>query len=171
MIWYTYVYLRNTLYIYIYITYICLHRRTYIMCCAAGCFMHNPAKVCPLRGPCSTLRLLSMSFASCLLFFMFFMFMRKTLPSFAVRASRLRGIFSFYVFRWDACLVPEGYIGRRGSTEEQESESVCCGWLLGAVPAEFLAGLHCLPFGFSRRGAVCILVYASSFLCNFYICP
>lgn len=41
---------------------------------------------------------------------------------------------------------------------------------LGAVPAEFLAGLHCLPFGFSRRrrDAVCILVYASSFLCNFY---
>lgn len=45
---------------------------------------------------------------------------------------------------------------------------------LGAVPAEFLAGLHCLPFGFIRRrrrrhrDAVCILVYASSFLCNFY---
>lgn len=41
---------------------------------------------------------------------------------------------------------------------------------LGAVPAEFLAGLHCLPFGFirRRRDAVCILVYASSFLCNFY---
>lgn len=59
--------------------------------------------------------------------------------------------------------------GEAGEVRERRGVSP-----LGAVPAEFLAGLHCLPFGFirrrrrRRRDAVCILVYASSFLCNFY---
>lgn len=97
-----------------------------------------PPLIPPLLAPCiilptPALNSSLLSFASCLLFFMFFMFMRKTLPSSARCA--LRHI-SFYVFRWEQ---EHGGVqqGKKGS----QPVGSCASRVLGGI-ALFAFWLH-----------------------------
>lgn len=102
----------------------------------------------------SSSTLFSVSFASCLLFFMFFMFMRKTLPSFC-----LQGIFSFYVFRWDMPAIGARQRARVWKHCQQSSWRYCIVCLLASAAVALFA------FWFMLSS---FLIFCC-FLCSFYV--